>query len=59
LQYISSSSLALYVADYYKFYILQAEQLAEAGLTASHIAATAMTLLGQKKDMQAVLSNGL
>ncbi|KAG7669017.1 hypothetical protein Ndes2526B_g00737 [Nannochloris sp. 'desiccata'] len=37
----------------------QAEQLAEAGLTASHIAATAMTLLGQKKDMQAVLSNGL
>ena len=41
------------------FQILQAEQLAEAGLTASHIAATAMTLLGQKKDMQAVLSNGL
>ena len=28
----------------------QADQLAEAGLSASHIAATALTLLGRRKD---------
>jgi 1-deoxy-D-xylulose-5-phosphate synthase len=32
----------------------QAEQLAEAGLTASHIAATALTVLGVKRDAPAI-----
>ena len=36
----------------------QADQLAEAGLSASHIAATALTLLGRKKDSVALLENG-
>ena len=36
----------------------QADQLAEAGLSASHIAATALTLLGRKKDSVALLQNG-
>ena len=31
----------------------QAEQLAEAGLTASHIAATALSVLGKKKNLVA------
>lgn len=34
----------------------QAEQLAEAGLTASHIAATALSVLGVKRESPAVLS---
>lgn len=34
----------------------QAEQLAEAGLTASHIAATSLSVLGLKKDITAVLA---
>ena len=36
----------------------QGDQLAEAGLSASHIAATALTLLGRKKDSVALLENG-
>ncbi|CAL8468667.1 g8207 [Coccomyxa elongata] len=36
----------------------QTDQLAEAGLSASHIAATALTLLGRKKDSVALLENG-
>ena len=36
----------------------QADQLAEAGLSASHIAATALTLLGRKMDSVQLLQNG-
>lgn len=36
----------------------QADQLAEAGLSASHIAATVLTLLGRRKDSVALLENG-
>jgi hypothetical protein len=35
---------------------VQAEQLAEAGLNASHIAATSLALLGLKREMPAVLN---
>ncbi len=36
----------------------QTDQLAEAGLSASHIAATSLTLLGRKMDSVALLENG-
>jgi hypothetical protein len=32
-------------------WLLQAEQLAEAGITASHISATALAVLGKKKSL--------
>ena len=35
----------------------QADQLEEAGLTAWHIAHTALSLLGRKKDVAAIMSS--